>query len=79
VNYQETPAQAAAFTRQLSLTAPILLDRDGAVAERYHVQGLPATFFIDRTGAVVGRVLGYRDWRLPSARAYVLELLAADG
>ncbi len=79
VNYQETPAQAAAFARDVKLTGLVLLDADGAAAQRFHVTGLPASFFIDRNGVLVGSVLGYRDWRLPAARTYVMGLLGGAG
>lgn len=79
VNYQETPALVAAFARDVKLTGPVLLDADGAAAQRYHVTGLPASFFIDRNGVLVASVLGYRDWRLPAARTYVMGLLGGAG
>lgn len=34
------------------LTVPILLDPDGAVAERYGVTGIPTSFFLDGEGVV---------------------------
>ena len=36
----------------------MLLDKKGAVAERYQVYALPATFVVNRRGMVVGTVLG---------------------
>jgi len=57
----------------------MLLDADGAVARRYGVTGLPASFFVDRRGALVGSLLGFRDWRASAARAYVDGLLGRPG
>jgi thiol-disulfide isomerase/thioredoxin len=76
VDYAESDEAVAAFARELGLTGPLLLDTDGAVARRYRVPGLPASFFVDRQGRLVGTALGYRDWRVPAARAYVERLLA---
>ncbi len=46
------------FAEELALTFPIALDRDGEVAERYGLLGLPGTFFIDAAGVLRARVLG---------------------
>jgi thiol-disulfide isomerase/thioredoxin len=75
LNYRESAAVASAFAREVGLTTPVLLDRDGAVARRYQAPGLPATFFVDRGGRLVGSALGYREWQDPAARAYAAALL----
>jgi thiol-disulfide isomerase/thioredoxin len=75
VNYEESAEVAEAFVRETGLTLPVLLDGDGAVARRYRVPGLPASYFVDRRGALVGTVLGFRDWRGTPARRYVEGLL----
>ena len=75
LNYEEVPAAVTTFVQSYGLTFPVLLDRQGAVGERYRVIALPATFFVDRKGALVGAVLGYREWGAPAARAYLHGLL----
>jgi thiol-disulfide isomerase/thioredoxin len=77
LNYEEDPETVQAFVRDTGLTLAVLLDRDGAVARRYRVAGLPTSFFIDRRGAVAGSVIGFRDWAAPPAQAYVRGLLGA--
>lgn len=77
VSYQEEAGAVEAFAREYGLTVPVLLDSAGAVVRQYGVAGLPATYFIDRQGVLVGSVLGYRDWRAPEARAYLVALLTA--
>ena len=52
VNFRETPDAAAAFVRELGLTFPVALDRQGEVAARYGVRGLPSSFFVDGGGVV---------------------------
>jgi peroxiredoxin len=79
VNYEESAETAEAFVRETGLALPVLLDPDGTVARRYRVPGLPASFFIDRRGALVGSVLGFRDWRGAAARRYVEGLLRPAG
>ena len=50
---QDTMADARGFVEGNGFTFPVLFDTaDGAVADRYRVRGLPATFFIDREGVV---------------------------
>jgi thiol-disulfide isomerase/thioredoxin len=79
VNYEESAETAEAYARETGLTLPILLDTDGAVARRYRVTGLPASFFVDRRGALVGSVLGIRDWQGAAARRYIEGLLRSAG
>ena len=64
------------FAKELGLTYPIGLDPKMALARQYGVRGLPASFLLDRTGAVVGRALGSRDWDSPAAHGVVEWLLA---
>ena len=79
VNYEERPDVVRAFARDTDLGLAILLDADGVAARQYRVTGLPASFFVDRRGALVGSVFGLRDWRAPAARVYVDGLLARPG
>jgi thiol-disulfide isomerase/thioredoxin len=79
VNYEESAETAEAFVRETGLTLPVVLDGEGAVARRYRVTGLPASFFVDRRGALVGSVLGIRDWQGAAARRYIEGLLRPAG
>jgi peroxiredoxin len=79
VNYEERADAVRRFVDETGLTLPVLLDADGSVSRRYGVTGLPASFFVDRRGALVGRLLGFRDWRAPAARTYVDGLLGGPG
>ncbi len=56
--YQDGPMAAADFAREFGLTFPILLDQDGAMSNRYLLQALPTTFFIDRQGIIRSVVPG---------------------
>lgn len=46
------------FARQHAMTYQLLFDGSAAVAGRYGVPGLPVTFFISRTGEVLGENFG---------------------
>jgi peroxiredoxin len=69
-------SRVVSFAKELGLTYPIGLDPKMALARRYGVRGLPASFLLDRTGAVVGRALGAREWDSPAAHGAVEWLLA---
>jgi cytochrome c biogenesis protein CcmG/thiol:disulfide interchange protein DsbE len=56
--FQDDEAGARAFVQEFKLTFPILLDRDGAVSQRYRLQALPSTFIIDRKGVIRSVVIG---------------------
>lgn len=56
--FQDREADAAAFVAQYGLTFPVLLDRDGAVSNRYQLRGLPTSFFVDRQGVIRSVVVG---------------------
>ena len=69
---EDTIAAAEGFVDEFGLTFPILLDTSrGEVSQRYGVQALPATFFIDRDGIVRTTALG-------SVFGHLLEVGVAD-
>jgi thiol-disulfide isomerase/thioredoxin len=55
---QDSVPAATAFLQELSLTLPVLLDRDGATTTRYLVRALPTTFFVDRQGVIRNMMIG---------------------
>ena len=60
-------ADVAAYMEAEALTMPTLIDPDGDLLSLYGVQGVPATFVIDRDGEIRFRVMGLsseRGWRL---------------
>ena len=58
VDVKESKDQVAYFQKQFGLTFPLVLDREGDVVSQYGAQGLPATYFIDKTGIVRSMSLG---------------------
>lgn len=50
------------FVQELGLTFPILFSPDGSIQRIYMVNALPSSFIIDKTGRIVARVTGARDW-----------------
>ncbi len=64
VDIGESRSKVKAFAKKNKYTFPILLDHNGKVAKKYGVRGIPATFFVDKKGKVVGKVVGSRHWNL---------------
>jgi peroxiredoxin len=58
INVRQDRETAARFIERLGVSYQVLLDRDGSVARRYGVIGLPTTFFLDREGRVATRIIG---------------------
>ncbi len=56
--YQDNLSDVINFVSENRLTFPILLDTEGIVSNKYQVQALPSTFFIDKTGKISEIVIG---------------------
>jgi peroxiredoxin len=57
VNLQEDASQIQPFLQQNNLSLPVLLDSDGAVAEKYKAEAIPETVIIAKDGTV-SKVVG---------------------
>lgn len=75
INFRETKKEVRKFFDELGLTFTALLDRDGKVFEEYGAWSLPLSYFINRNGEFVGKVIGYRNWDSPEAKAFFRDLL----
>ena len=58
INIGESPSQAKDFMQSQNLSLPVLLDRKGKVAQKYNIQGIPTTFFIDKNGIIQVKIIG---------------------
>ena len=63
------------FVKENRLSFPILLDREKRTMKTYRAHFLPSTFLIDRSGIIVDKVVGIRDWLTPDSRASIEKLL----
>jgi len=75
VDLQETPEVVAQFRDDFGIGFPIWIDRGGQGPAAFGVRGHPNTVLIDRTGRIVGRILGERDWDSPQAHQLIEWLL----
>ncbi len=73
VNTAETEVELFAFLGAVAptLLAGNLLDRDGAVTERWQPRGLPSTFLVDPEGRIQYLALGGRPWDSPAYIAFL--------
>jgi cytochrome c biogenesis protein CcmG/thiol:disulfide interchange protein DsbE len=58
VVFGDTPDRASEFLDELGRAYPHGLDPDAEAATRFGVFGIPATYFIDEAGIVVGQITG---------------------
>ena len=58
VNVKQSAEVALAFTAQLDVTFPVLLDPKGEMAQRYGVYAIPTNFLIDRQGMIREILIG---------------------
>lgn len=56
--YQDNLGDAITFAQIRQLTFPLLLDRDGSVANLYEVRSLPTSYFIDPQGMIQEVIVG---------------------
>lgn len=60
INFAQAEVVVSSFVNQMGLSFPILLDTDKAVSDRYGINPLPSSFFIDKDGIVVAK----QEWML---------------
>ena len=53
------------FMNKHHYTFPVLLDPKGETLDLFEVKGIPTTFLIDKTGRMIGKATGPRDWKSP--------------
>ena len=80
VNQQEQPQTIKDFLESHGWEAKIALDRDGAVARAYQVDGIPQTVVIGKGGRIEKVNLGYRPNLGAELNGAIQQLLdAGDG
>ena len=61
INLSENAQTVKGFVKEYKLTFPILLDNDSTVADRYGIDPIPSTFFVDKEGIVQDIHIGELD------------------
>ncbi|ETX08666.1 TlpA disulfide reductase family protein [Candidatus Entotheonella palauensis] len=65
------------FVKKYGLSFPVLLDVKSHIQKLYGTTGVPESFIIDKTGRLVEKVVGPRDWAHPNMLAMFERLMAA--
>ena len=53
LTYSDSLPDVESFASEFNITFPVLLDKDGAVAEKlYHIPGLPTSIFVNEDGTI---------------------------
>ncbi len=76
INARENKEAVRLYAKELGLTFPLVLDRDGKINALYGVIGLPTTFVVGRDGRAIAFAIGPRRWESAPARALIAALLA---
>jgi len=58
IDYADTQSDGLNFLHQYGITYPNVTDTNGKVAINYGLTGVPETYFIDRRGIIVQKVIG---------------------
>ena len=78
VNLQESASQIKAFFKEFKLTFTALLDSNGEVGASFAIRAIPTTYILDKTGRIIGRISGPREWDSKAAIALFENLMDND-
>jgi len=62
IDLQEPAEVVKKFFKKYKLTFTALLDSKGEVGTRFGIRSIPTTFILDKTGRIIGKVVGAREW-----------------
>lgn len=62
VNLQESAPRVKNFFKRFKLTFTALLDTTGEVGAMFSVYQIPTTYILDKTGHIIGKAVGPREW-----------------
>jgi len=77
VNIKESASRVKKFFEKYNLTFTALLDTNGEVSTEFGIGAIPTTFILDKSGKIVGRITGPREWDTIKSVALFEQL--ADG
>jgi len=62
VSIQDSATEVKRFFKQNKLTFTALLDSSGKTVPGFSIRAIPTTLMLDKTGRIIGRVMGPREW-----------------
>jgi cytochrome c biogenesis protein CcmG/thiol:disulfide interchange protein DsbE len=72
---KEKEQELKKYKNEFKVSSPILIDENGSAANAYGVWNRPETFFINREGKIIARVLREVDWTSNNMRNLIQYLL----
>ena len=63
------------YLKKLRVTFPVLVDKEGAVAEAFRFSGLPASFMVGKDGIIRHKYSGYDKDDFTLIEQKIIELL----
>ena len=75
VEIKEKEQDVLSYKNKFNVSCSILMDDNASVASAYGVWSHPETFFINRDGKIVGRVLKEMDWTSRAVTNLIQSLL----
>ena len=77
VNVEEDTRLMDTFLKDVPVSFPILLDREGTASSAYRLTALPSTYFIDREGVIRAVVIG-GPMQAATIQAHIQDLLEGE-
>lgn len=62
VDLQESASKVKTFFKKYKLTFISLLDSKGTVGEQFGVRSIPTSFLLDKSGRIIAKAIGPREW-----------------
>ena len=62
ISLQDPASEVKRFFKQNGLTFTALLDSTGKTVPGFGIRAIPTTLILDKTGRIIGRVMGTREW-----------------
>jgi thiol-disulfide isomerase/thioredoxin len=78
INLQESAERVKQFYKEHQLTFTTLLDITGDVGAALSINAIPTTFILDKTGRIIGKALGPREWESKQSIALFEYLTDSD-
>lgn len=75
VNLHESQNSVQQFFSSQKLSFTALLDSNGHVGQRFGIRSIPTAFILDQDGAMIGKVIGSREWDGSGAAAFFDQLI----
>lgn len=61
INLDKDHQAAESFLHRTPASFTVAFDEQGDIAQRFHVQGMPSSYLVDRKGYIRARHIGFRD------------------